>query len=102
MKRPAGNQPFYRNRNWLIGFVVSLVAVFLVYYLGTRPPRIQNAPEPLQGNRTPAAQGNALPATLQPEARWKEGISFTAPGASPSDLLRVGEEVWIFTEEGKR
>ena len=34
MKKPVGKQPFYRNRNWLIGFVVSLAAVFLVYFLG--------------------------------------------------------------------
>jgi hypothetical protein len=102
MKRSDGNQPFYRNRNWLIGFVVSLAAVFLIYYLETRPSRIQNSVEPVQASPTPAAQGSILPATLQPASGWKEGISFTAPGPLPSDLLRVGEEVWIFTEEGKK
>ncbi len=102
MKRPEGNQPFYRNRNWLIGFVVSLAAVFLIYFLGTRPSRIRNAAEPVQAAPTLAAQGSTLPAALQPAAGWEEGISFTAPGALPSDLLRVGEEVWIFTDEGKK
>jgi hypothetical protein len=102
MKRSEGNQPFYRNRNWLFGFVVSLSAVFLIYYLGTRPSRMRNAAEPVQGNPTLAAQGSALPATLQPAAGWEEGITFIAPGPLPSDLLRVGEEVWIFAEEGKK
>ena len=102
MKKSEGNQPFYRNRNWLLGFVVSLAAVFLIYYLETRPSRMRNAAEPVQATPTPAAQGNLLPATLQPAAGWEEGISFTAPGPLPSDLLRVGEEMWIFTEEGKK
>jgi hypothetical protein len=102
MNKPPGNPPFYRNRNWLIGFIVTLAAVLLFYYLQTRPSRIQNAAEPIQGQPSPTAQVGAVLATPQPETGWKAGITFTAPGTLPSDLLRVGEEVWIFTEEGKK
>jgi hypothetical protein len=102
MDRPGGNQPFFRNRNWLIGFAVSLGAVLVFYYLETRPARVQSTPEPTQANPTPTGPVSGLPSTLQPQAKWKEGISFTAPGISPSDLLRVGEDAWIFTEEGKK
>jgi hypothetical protein len=102
MNKPSGNPPFYRNRNWLIGFIVTLAAVLLFYYLETHPAKIQNAPEPIQGKASPTAQVGAVLATPQPETGWKAGITFTAPGELPSDLLRVGEEVWIFTEEGKK
>ncbi len=37
MKRSQEKKPFYLNRNWVIGFVVSLAAVFVFYFLESRP-----------------------------------------------------------------
>jgi hypothetical protein len=101
MKKPARNQPFYNNRNWQTGFVVSLVAVLVIYALVARPKTDRDVTEPVQEVPIQTVQVSSLPATALPETGWKEGLSFTAPGSLPSDLLRVGEEVWIFSDEGK-
>jgi hypothetical protein len=102
MKKLAENRPFYRDRNWLTGFVFSMVVVIGFYYLVMRPARERNSPPPAQVGTAQTGQEGILPGTDQPGAGWQAGITFTAPGSLPSDVLRVGEEVWVFTDEGKK
>lgn len=102
MKGPPGNQPFFLNRNWITGFVVSLLFVVGFFYLLVRPAALRNAAQPVLTGTEQFAPGRALPGTDLPGPGWQEGISFNAPGTLPSDLLRVGEEVWVFTDEGKK
>ena len=102
MNEPAEKRPFYKEPSWVIGFVVSMAAVVGFYFFVIRPAQIRGFTQPTQIATVPAGQVSALPGTVQPGSRWTEGITFTAPGSLPSDLLRVGEEVWVFTEEGKQ
>ena len=99
MKKKTERKPFYRDRNWLTGFIFSLVAVLLIYYLAVQSGRMEDA---TRSDQSDTKQASSLEGTAQPKAGWKEGVAFTAPGKLPSDLLRVDDEVWVFTDEGKK
>jgi hypothetical protein len=97
MKEPVEKKPFYRDRNFLTGFVFSMVVVVVFFLFVARPARLKEQQQPTP---QPGEPGQAA-APEQP-AGWQPGISFAAPGGSPSDLLKVGVELWIFTDEGKK
>jgi len=102
MKKPADKKPFYLDFNWLLGFVFSMAAVIGFFYLVVRPTQMRNSTKPTQTETAQAGQKKPLQGTLQINPAWKEGITFTAPGSLQSDLLRVGDEVWVFPDEGKK
>jgi hypothetical protein len=97
MKEPAGKKPFYMDRNFLVGFGFSLVIVVLYFFLVAPPARLNS-----QQTSTPQPGQPVQTSTPQQNGGWQPGITFTAPGSSPSDLLKTGDEIWIFTEEGKK
>ena len=102
MKEPEEPKPFYLNRNWVIGFVVTMVAVIAYFFLVERPGGVTRVTPTAEANPAQTGQEASVAGTDQPKKGWREGIIFTAPGSLPSDLLRVGEEVWVFTEEGNQ
>lgn len=97
MKEPVEKKPFYRDRNFLTGFVFSMVIVVVFFLLVARPARLKEQQQPTAlPNQPRLAEGADQP------GGWQAGITFIAQGSFPSDLLRVGDEVWIFTDEGKK
>lgn len=97
MKEPTEKKPFYRDRNFLAGFVFSLVIVLAFFFLVARPAQLKSQQQPTS---QPSQPGQAA-ATVKPGG-WQAEITFPAPGSSPTDLLKVGDEIWIFTDEGKK
>jgi hypothetical protein len=97
MKEPIEKKPFYRDRNFLTGFVFSMVIVLVFFLFVARPARLK-----AQQQSTALPNQPGLAAGTEQPGGWQAGITFIAPGSLPSDLLRVGNEVWIFTDEGKK
>ena len=98
MKKPIKKTPFYRDRSFLFGFVFTMVIVVGFFFLVARPARMKDQQELTP---QPNQQGQA---SLY-RAAWrlaKPELPLSRPGGFPSDLLRVGDEVWIFTDEGKK
>jgi hypothetical protein len=79
MGQPPEKKPFYLNRNWMIGFVVTMIAVIAYFFLVTRPRQVANA---IPTAQTPPAQvgQEVCSSTDQAGAGWKEVT--IAPGSS--------------------
>jgi hypothetical protein len=94
-------RPFYRDPGWILGFVFSMVVVIVIYFLVIRPAQVRQKMHVSSANTPQAVSGQQQPGTEQPGEGWQEGISFMAPGTMPTDLLRVGEEVWVLADNGQ-
>ena len=84
MKQPAEQKPFYLNRNWVIGFVVSMVAVIAYFFLIVQPGKVTNATPTAQATTPQTGQETSAAGADQPDTGWKEGITFTTSAALPS------------------